>query len=224
MCPNQQPDLQEFAVSHTVQYWKNPAIAIAFEAAAKTPEFKEELNLLDRLALRVNQLSAVPDGERDPDLKSVYDTRFQFGELPLLFGWKDDAERRKWSRRLIQTLDSVNKDVGDYYRDPLNLDKVPDMFLPDIFRWYLLDGYCRWVADPKLLKSRETKKLRIERFRADIVCFALCEAAVLGAEEGEQGMRELVAWMLHFGWIGVSKEHNLTKKLFARAEDVVEKD
>ena len=219
------PASQQQAVERTAPHFTNKFLASSVRKAAKEGLYEREFCLINRLVDRVNTLRADKnDGlPKAPDIRSSYDKKFPFSELPQLFAWNSHEQNLDWTRHLLKTLDTMNQEIGIglTYSNPKVKHETEGMTSQDAFRWFLLDGYCRWFAG--LQTNHEVAALEEERNIADVICFSFCEAAVILAEKGEQDMRELVGWMLHWGWIKTGPEYNLTPELVERARQVVHK-
>ncbi len=109
----------------------------------------------------------------------------------------DGQNPQKWLRSLAETIEVGNREAGpagDVYKDPqkiLNGDPL------SVFRWYLYDGCGRMVAIHLGISNEDKQQEQV----GDWIGCALTEAAVVLAEEGDKGAKEVVKNMLDMGFI-----------------------
>ncbi|MBI3620364.1 hypothetical protein HY214_04460 [Candidatus Roizmanbacteria bacterium] len=197
-----------------------PVLQTAIEAATQgePPFYKYQVGLLNRAIREVNFLLRSPE-KRDASLVNICGTteeskKYPVTNLPELFSWADRSQRKKWTQTLLATLPILNEDIrGGYYQNPGSIDNGNPA---DVFRFFLLDGYCRWNA--VLVTDGQPEKRQEERDRANVIANALCEAAVIAAEKGDAHLKELVGWMVRHDWIAA--RWGMSETLVRRAETI----
>ena len=178
---------QRLAIGLAAKYFDRPTLSKAIAEVAAPGKSLRDVRRVNRLISTANALSA--SGELDPDLTNLS----QLTEvLPKVFGWKDRKERKKWTAAFKETAGIVNSEIQEgFYKDPNEIDKG------SVFLFYFLDGYSRWVAT---MVSQE-RNLEEDRNYSNTVINALCETAVVLAEQGESGAVDVLKWMNSQKWI-----------------------
>ncbi len=178
---------QRIAIGLAAKYFDRPTLSKAISEAAAPEGSLREVRRVNRLIHTANTLSS--SGELDLDLINLSQLT---QVLPKVFGWKDRKERKKWTAAFKETAGIVNSEIQEgFYKDPNEIDKG------SVFLFYFLDGYSRWVAT---MVSQE-RNLEEDRNYSNTVINALCETAVVLAEQGESGAVDILKWINGQKWI-----------------------
>ncbi len=76
-----------------------------------------------------------------------------------------------------------------------------------------MDGYALWAA-----KRSNPKDKAHEEKRAEMLVNALCEAAIVEAEEGSAEMKPYIGWMVNMDWLNT--EYGFHANIEARAKRI----
>jgi len=178
---------------------------------------KREFSFLDRGICRINKLLVLSEPQRHNDLINIYNKEHPLPALPMLFSWESSDDLYKWQRTLLRTIHTFNEEISDKdhpdrnYKDPSKINRGNPN---DVFRFYLWDFYARWVA--KMITSGQSISTTEEQNVSNIVCNALCEAAVVEAEEQVQEMKGVVKWLYGQKWYDT--KYGFSNGLVARAK------
>lgn len=185
----------ELAAGHLTNEVLSHAI---IEIASDTERLSPHLDLLDQIITEIN--TVLLSEQIDEDLKGIVELKrlmqeWNISNLPLPFSWQNRAERKKWTQSFLDTLETLNEEIGDYYQDPATIHNGNG---DSVLRFYLFDGYGRWLAKnyPANIELKEEKRIAV-----DVMVNAFCEIAVVKAEQGEQEYIDLVQWMNELNWI-----------------------
>lgn len=206
------PDLLQQNVSlfrHTVLR----VVVISSLVRDKEPFFSREFNLLDKVIGKTKMLSKIPKENRNQDLTNLYNPKYPYARMRTIIAMSDRTPSKKCNEVLQSTINTVNDEVDSgYYKDPGRIFPESD----DVFRFYLWDVYARWVA--KWLTRKQPVALDVERDISNLVINGLCEATVVGAEEGDNELIEATKWLHRQDWL--DKKWGFSEGLVARAKTV----
>lgn len=206
------PDILE----QNVSFFRHPVLRVIITSSLirdKEPFFRREFGLLDKVIGRTKLLNIISKENRDPDLVNLYNVKYPTAKLHTLVSMTTQSPSIKCNEILKNTIDTVNDEVSDgYYKDPGSIFPESD----DIFRYYLWDVYARWVA--KWLTRKQPVTLEVEREISNLIINGLCEATVVGAEEGDNEMLELTKWLHRQDWL--NKKWGFNEGLVARAKTI----
>lgn len=176
----------------------------------KEPFFRREFGLLDKVIRKTKLLNKIPKEDRDQDLINLYDPKYPSARLRTLIAMSNRTPSKECNKVLQSTVNTVNDKVDSgYYKDPGSIFPESD----DVFRYYLWDVYARWVA--KWLTRKQPVTLDDERDISNLVINGLCEATVVGAEEGDKELIEATKWLYRQDWL--DKKWGFSEGFFARA-------
>lgn len=193
------------------------AVAESVDARANKLFYAQEFSLLDKVTGTVNALQGVSADSRDPNLINTYTRDFNMPTLPAMFSWSDREERKEWNKFLVETFNSLNTEISDDAK-PNNVFKDPRLINngnpQDIFRFFLWDGYALWKA--KMLVAENPNLADHEQDVANVIVNAMCEAAVVLGEGGDDEMKNMASWLKGQDW--VNNEWGFSPELIARFE------
>ncbi len=178
---------QRMAVGFAAKYFESPLLAQSIIEAATTNTFQREFSIVNQLIGAANDLAASDIQDQSlKNLSALPDT------LPTPFAWKDRTERNQWTASFLETARIINSEINaGEYKNPQEIESA------NIFRFFLLDGYARWVVTD----TSKERYLEEDRAQANTVVNALCEATVVLAERNNPDAVKVVRWMNNQQWI-----------------------
>ena len=220
-------EVQQFVTRHAALYFKNETLKIAAHEALnpKNPFYQEEFDLLRLATHHANtHLCKDPYNKKGVDLVNInllLQSHALNNGLPTIAVCDTPQDFPKTAMKIqifLNTLQTMNQEIASgYYQNPKRINNGSPR---DVVRFYLLDTYSRWVAidgekNNPFSQYAGSTSLEREREFANTVVNAICEGAVVGAEQNDSAMVELVTWMVSQDWI--EEKWGFTPYLVARA-------